>query len=218
MTSQAIADANAEYAEEAPATRRDFIHILTGAMAAGGAAAVAWPFIDQWNPASNTLAAGSPVKVDISKIQPGAQITVLWRQNPMFIVRRTPAMLEQLTKPNVLDMLRDPDSTSVQQPAYAKNWSRSLKPEYLVLIGVCTHLGCVPGFTPGVGTVGPTWPGGWLCPCHGSKYDLAGRVFKSVPAPLNLPVPPYDYESDTVVVIGQNPPGQSFELSQIQTI
>ncbi len=109
MASQAIADANSEYAQLAPATRRDFIHILTGAMAAGGAAAVAWPFIDQWNPASNTLAAGSPVKVDISKIQPGAQITVLWRQNPMFIVRRTPAMLEQLTKPNVLDMLRDPD-------------------------------------------------------------------------------------------------------------
>ena len=204
--------------EAAQPRRRDFIHIMAGAMAVGGAGAIAWPFIDQWEPAGDTLAEGSPVKVDISKIAPGQQIMVLWRKNPMFIVRRTPEMLAELAKPADLDLLRDPNSTTMQQPPYAKNWSRSVRPEYLVLVGVCTHLGCVPGFTPGLGAIGPSWPGGWLCPCHGSKYDLAGRVFKSVPAPLNLPVPPYSYASDTVLVIGQNPPGESFDLSQVNTL
>jgi ubiquinol-cytochrome c reductase iron-sulfur subunit len=200
------------------ADRRDFILIMAGAMAVGGAAAVAWPLIDQMNPAANVLAAGSPVTVDLSKLSPGQQVVVLWRSNPMFVVRRTPAMLERIKTPAVLDMLRDPDSEHLQQPPYAKNWARSIKPEYLVLVAVCTHLGCVPTYTPGVGSVNATWPGGWLCPCHGSKYDLAGRVFKSVPAPLNLPVPPYEFTSDTLITIGSNPPGQTFELSQVETI
>jgi ubiquinol-cytochrome c reductase iron-sulfur subunit len=198
--------------------RRDFIFLMAGAMAAGGAAAVAWPLIDQMEPAANVLAEGSPVTVDLSKIAPGQQIEVLWRKNPMFVVRRTPAMLDELRKPQVLDMLRDPHSDSRQQPPYATNWSRSIKPEYLVLVGVCTHLGCVPGYQPGLGALGPTWPGGWLCPCHGSKYDLAGRVFKSVPAPLNLPVPPYSFTSDRLLTIGENPAGETFALSQIQTL
>jgi len=106
----------------------------------------------------------------------------------------------------------------MQQPPYAKNWSRSIKPEYLVLVGVCTHLGCVPSYRPGLGALDATWPGGWFCPCHGSKYDLAGRVLKSVPAPMNLPVPPYHFESDTSIVIGANPPGESFLMSDIDTI
>jgi ubiquinol-cytochrome c reductase iron-sulfur subunit len=196
--------------------RRDFIHILTGALAVGGAAAVAWPLIDQMEPSSNVISAGSPVPVDLSKVAPGQQITVLWRSNPTFIVNRTPAMLAKLASPDVADLVRDPGSESLQQPPYAKNWSRSIKPQWAVLVGVCTHLGCVPGFTPSPGSVQPNWPGGWFCPCHGSKYDLAGRVFKSVPAPLNLPVPPYSFTNDTEIMIGQNPPGETFEISDVQ--
>ena len=199
-------------------TKRDFIHILTGAMAVGGVSAVAWPLIDQMEPAADVLALGSPLTVDLSKIAPGQQIVVLWRKNPMFVVHRTPANLMELRKPAALAFLRDPDSNSMQQPAYTKNWARSIKPEYLVLVGVCTHLGCVPNYRPGLGAVDPTWPGGWFCPCHGSKYDLAGRVFKSVPAPMNLPVPPYHFTSDTSIVIGANPPGMSFAMSDINTI
>lgn len=198
--------------------RRDFIFILTGAAAIGGAAAVAWPLIDQMEPAADVLAAGSPITVDISKLAPGQQIVVLWRKNPMFVVRRTPQALAALARPDLLDRLRDPQSEARQQPPYARNWSRSIKPEYLVLVGVCTHLGCVPGYQPTPGAVNAAWPGGWLCPCHGSKYDLAGRVFKSVPAPLNLPVPPYAFASDTQIVIGQNPPGETFSIAEVETL
>ncbi|HEV2364369.1 MAG TPA: ubiquinol-cytochrome c reductase iron-sulfur subunit [Caulobacteraceae bacterium] len=216
MSSSAL-EAQSPSAEEPP-SRRDFIYIATGAMAAGGAVAAVWPLIDQLEPAADTIAGGLPLKVDISKIEPGAQITVFWRKNPIFVVRRTPAMLARIRQPSDLKMLRDPHSTSKQQPAYAQNWSRSIKPEYLVLIGVCTHLGCTPNFEPGAGALGPTWPGGWLCPCHGSRYDLAGRVFKSVPAPLNLPVPPYSFESPTSLIIGQNPPAQAWSMSDINTL
>jgi len=215
MTKSIPADALALQAEP---TRRDFIYILTGAAAAGGVAAVAWPFIDQMNPASDTLALGSPMTVDLSKIEPGQQIVVLWRKSPMFIVHRTPAILAELKNPGALALVRDPDSDSAQQPPYAKNWARSIKPEYLVLVGVCTHLGCTPNFRPGLGEVGPAWPGGWYCPCHGSKYDLAGRVFKGVPAPLNLPVPPYYFASETSLVLGANPPGGTFQMSDIGTM
>jgi ubiquinol-cytochrome c reductase iron-sulfur subunit len=199
-------------------TRRDFIYIMTGAMAVGGVAAVAWPFIDQMNPSSDTLSQGSPVTVDLSKITAGQQIVLLWRKTPIFIVHRTPANLEELRKPSALDLVSDPNSESRQQPPYARNWSRSIKPEYLVLVGVCTHLGCIPNYRPGLGEVDATWPGGWFCPCHGSKYDLAGRVFKGVPAPLNLPVPPYHFAGDTSLVIGANPPGGIFEMSDIETL
>ena len=199
-------------------TKRDFIFILTGAVAVGGVAAVAWPFIDQMNPASDTLALGSPMTVDLSKIEPGQQIVLLWRKSPMFIVHRTPAILAELKSPSALALVRDPNSDSTQQPPYAKNWSRSIKPEYLVLVGVCTHLGCIPNYRPGLGEVGPGWPGGWYCPCHGSKYDLAGRVFKGVPAPLNLPVPPYHFASETSLVLGANPPGGAFQMSDIGTL
>jgi ubiquinol-cytochrome c reductase iron-sulfur subunit len=198
--------------------RRDFIVIFATAAAAGGAAAVAWPLIDQMNPGADVVAQGSPITVDISKIAPGQMITVMWQSKPMFIVHRTPAMLARLTRPSLLSSLRDPHSKAMQQPSYAKNWSRSLKPDYLVLVGICTHLGCIPGFQPAPGAIGPSWPGGWLCPCHGSRYDLAGRVFDGSPAPLNLPVPPYSFTSDTSIELGQNPPGESFTMSQIQTM
>jgi len=143
---------------------------------------------------------------------------LLWRKSPMFIVHRTPAILAELKSPSALALVRDPNSDSTQQPPYAKNWSRSIKPEYLVLVGVCTHLGCIPNYRPGLGEVGPGWPGGWYCPCHGSKYDLAGRVFKGVPAPLNLPVPPYHFASETSLVLGANPPGGAFQMSDIGTL
>jgi ubiquinol-cytochrome c reductase iron-sulfur subunit len=199
-------------------SKRDFLYLLTGAVGVSGTVAVAWPLIDQLNPAADTLALGSPMTFDLTKVTLGQQIVVLWRKTPIFIVHRTPANLEEIRKPSALSLVRDPHSDSKQQPAYAKNWSRSIKPEYLVLVGVCTHLGCVPTYRPGMGTVDATWPGGWFCPCHGSKYDLAGRVFKSVPAPLNLPVPPYHFASDTSLVIGADPPGSTFAMSDIQTI
>ncbi|HUO12312.1 MAG TPA: ubiquinol-cytochrome c reductase iron-sulfur subunit [Caulobacteraceae bacterium] len=205
-------------AEAEPPSRRDFIYIMTGALAVGGVAAVAWPLVDEMNPAANVLAQGSPITVDLTKIEPGQQIVVLWRKNPMFVVNRTAANLADIREPSTLAMLRDPDSEQMQQPAYAKNWSRSIKPEWLVLVGVCTHLGCIPGYEPTRGSVNATWPGGWLCPCHGSKYDLAGRVFKSVPAPLNLPVPPYHFPSPTSLIIGADPPGSTFSLSDIETM
>ena len=198
--------------------KRDFILILTGAMAAGGAAAALWPLVAEMDPTSDVIAKGSPITVDISKVEPGQQITVLWQSKPIFIVNRTPAALRRLTDPSVLDRLRDPNSKSRQQPVYAQNWSRSIKPEYLVLIGICTHLGCIPNYRPSPGSVDPQWPGGWFCPCHGSRYDLAGRVFKSVPAPLNMPVPPYDYANDTQIVLGKNPSGGQFAMSDIDTM
>jgi len=200
------------------ASRRDFLYIATGAMAVAGTALVVWPLIDQMEPDANVRALGEPLTVDLSSLQPGEQVLVRWQSKPIFIVRRTPAALDELKKPSLLGRLRDPNSDQRQQPAYAKNWSRSVKPEYLVLVGICTHLGCIPEYTPGVGAVSPDWPGGYFCHCHGSKYDLAGRVFQGVPAPLNLPVPPYDFESDTSVVIGKNPPGSSFSLSQVEAL
>lgn len=204
--------------DEPHESRRDFLYILTGAMGAAGVAAMTWPLIDQLNPASDVLARGSPLTVDLTKVAPGQQITVLWRSYPIIIVRRTPANLAELRNPADLELLRDPDSITAQQPSYAKNWSRAIRPEFLVLVGICTHLGCIPGYHPSPGEVAPNWPGGWLCPCHGSKYDLAGRVFKYVPAPLNLPVPPYHFASDTKIVIGKDPPGVSFKMSDITTL
>lgn len=199
-------------------SRRDFLYIATGAMAAVGTAMVVWPFIDQMEPDANVRALGEPLTVDLSSLEPGEQVLVRWQSKPIFVVRRTDDVLKELKNPSLLDRLRDPNSDHRQQPPYAKNWSRSVKPEYLVLVGICTHLGCIPEYTPEVGAVGADWPGGYFCHCHGSKYDLAGRVFQGVPAPLNLPVPPYSYASDTSVVIGQNPPGSSFSLSQVETL
>ncbi len=203
---------------ERKVTRRDFLYLATGALGVAGVAAVAWPLIDQMEPSADVLALGAPITVDISSLKPGAQVVVQWRSHPIFIVRRTSKALDELKQPSVLSRLSDPDLQQRQQPKYAQNWSRSIKPEYLVLVGICTHLGCVPGYKPAVGEIGPAWPGGYFCPCHGSKYDLAGRVFKGVPAPLNLPVPPYRYASATSLVIGEDPKGSTFTLSDVETI
>lgn len=199
--------------------RRDFLFIATGMAAAVGAAAAAWPFIDQMEPSAAVLAAAGPIDVDISKVEPGQQITVRWRGQPILIVHRTPKELKRLQASSDTALLRDPGSNVHQQPDYANNWHRSIKPEYLVLVGICTHLGCIPLFRPDPGgSLGKGWPGGYFCPCHGSRYDLSGRVFKNVPAPYNLPVPPYHFPSNTVVRIGENPSGSSFNLSSVVQI
>ena len=200
-------------------SRRDFLVLTASALGAVGGAAIAWPLIDAMNPAADTLAAGAPIDVDISKLAEGQQIVVLWRSRPIFIMHRSSDELKELESGKNAALLRDPDSGSVQQPDYAKNWHRSIKPELLVLVGICTHLGCIPSFVPQPGNAPvENWPGGYFCPCHGSKYDLSGRVYAGVPAPLNLPVPPYVFVSDTVIRVGENPKGSDFDLSSVEQL
>jgi ubiquinol-cytochrome c reductase iron-sulfur subunit len=170
--------------------------------------AVAVPFVMSMTPSARARAAGAPVEVDISKVEPGMMITVEWRGKPVWIVHRTPEMLATL--PKIDSEVADPKSRVDQQPDYCRNEDRSIKPEYLVLVGICTHLGCSPSqkLTAGADSgLGADWPGGFFCPCHGSKFDLAGRVFKGVPAPINLQVPPYAYLSDTRLIIGSDSKG-----------
>ncbi len=197
--------------------RRDFLKLVTMATAAIGTAAAAWAFIDSMNPAADVIAAGAPIDIDISKLAPGQQIVILWRGSPMLVVNRTPDALHTLQEQSLVSRLSDPDSSVMQQPSYARNWHRSVKPEYAVLVGVCTHLGCLPSYYPNPSPTDPVanWPGGYFCPCHGSKYDLAGRVYSGVPAPYNLPVPPYHYPAEKTLRIGENPPGVTFELSSV---
>jgi ubiquinol-cytochrome c reductase iron-sulfur subunit len=199
-------------------TRRDFLTLAATAITGLGAAATLWPLVSSMNPAKDVLAAGAPVDIDISGLQPGQQIVVLWRSHPIFITRRTESELKTLQDPKDLAQLRDPDSQVLQQPPYARNWHRSTKPEFLVLVGICTHLGCIPEFQPQPGSVGPGWEGGYFCPCHGSRYDLAGRVFDGVPAPYNLPVPPYNFVSDGLIRVGENPPDSTFDLNDVVQI
>ena len=182
--------------------RRQFLTVATIATGAVGAAFAAVPFLASWQPSARAKALGAPVEVDISKVDPGAMIKVEWRGKAVYVVHRTPQMLTQLE--GMAPKLRDPDSKQSEQPDFARNPARALKPEYLVLVGVCTHLGCAPldRFTPGDVTVSSDWPGGFFCPCHGSKFDLSGRVFKDVPAPTNLSVPPYRFLSDSRLLIG----------------
>jgi ubiquinol-cytochrome c reductase iron-sulfur subunit len=198
--------------------RRDFLSLAATAIGVVGACAAVWPLISSMNPSADVLAAGAPVDVDISSLQPGQQMVVLWRSHPIFIARRTPDELKTLRDPKITSELRDPNSNVLQQPEYAKNWHRSVKEDVLVVVGICTHLGCIPEFQPQPGSVGPEWEGGYFCPCHGSRYDLAARVFEGVPAPYNLPVPPHHFVSDTVIRIGENPPGSTFDLSDIEQI
>jgi ubiquinol-cytochrome c reductase iron-sulfur subunit len=188
--------------EEVDTGRRHFLTVATVATGAVGAAFVAVPFLASWKPSARAKAMGAPVEVDVSKLEPGAMVKVEWRGKAIFVVNRTPQMLKAID--GVDEKLRDPGSNESEQPEFAKNPARALKPEYLVLVGVCTHLGCAPldKFTPGDVTVGADWPGGFFCPCHGSKFDMSGRVFKDVPAPTNLPVPPYSFLSDTRILIG----------------
>ncbi|MES2823384.1 MAG: ubiquinol-cytochrome c reductase iron-sulfur subunit [Pseudomonadota bacterium] len=189
-------------------SRRSLLIGATTVVGAVGAVGIAVPFVGSWNPSAKAKAAGASVKVNINKIEPGQMITEEWRGKPVFIVRRTQAALDGLKKIEETDVLRDPNSDeNLQQPSYAKNKTRAIKDEFSILLGVCTHLGCAPMFRPDVGAAdlgGDKWLGGFFCACHGSKYDLAGRVYKNVPAPLNLEVPKHMYESDNVVIIGED--------------
>ena len=201
-------------------TRRDFLYVATGAVAAVGTLATLIPLVDQMEPDASTLAAGGPVEFDLGKVQAGQQVVVRWRSRPVFIVNRSPAAIKTLQDPKLLARLSDANSSARQQPPYADNWHRSIKPEYSLLVGICTHLGCIPMFYPNPSDNLPTadWLGGYFCPCHGSKYDLAGRVFNGVPAPYNLPVPPYRFINDKTVRIGENPPDVAWEFSSITQI
>lgn len=183
--------------------RRRFL--TTAATVVGGAGVVAStiPFISTWMPSAKTKAVGAPVEVDISDMKPGDRKTVKWQGKPVWILKRGEQALDDL---ETLDAdLRDPASEAEQQPPYAQNEYRSIKPEYLVVVGLCTHLGCSPNYFPvGEEGLGPDWKGGFFCPCHGSRFDLAGRVFKGFPAPANLVVPPYKFISDSRILIGDD--------------
>lgn len=186
------------------ASRRRFLIGATSAIGGAGAVGIAVPFVASWAPSAKAKAAGAPVKYNLGKVEPGAMVTVEWRGKPVYILRRTPEILETVTKSE--GFVSDPTSERPQQPDYAKNEFRAIKDEYLIVLGVCTHLGCAPKHKPEPGSVDfdGGWIGGFFCPCHGSKFDLAGRVYKGVPAPANLVVPPHQYLSDTVVIIGED--------------
>ena len=185
-------------------SKRRFLTVSTAAVGAVGAGFVAVPFVASWMPSERAKAAGAPVEVDISKLQEGRMVTVEWRGKPVWIVKRSQKSIDDLA--TLDEGLRDPASENEQQPGYAKNAARSIKPEILVLVGICTHLGCSPTHRPEMGPadLGADWIGGFFCPCHGSKFDLAGRVYSGVPAPLNLEVPPHFYKSDRVILIGKD--------------
>lgn len=188
--------------EEVDKQRRKALVAAASVVGGAGVVAAVVPFVESMEPSAKAQAAGAPVEVDISKLGPGELMTVEWRGKPIWILHRTPHMLEALKE--VRDQLKDPDSKQSIQPDFAKNEYRSLKPEYLVVIGICTHLGCSPTFRPDEAPpdLGPQWKGGYFCPCHGSRFDLAGRVLKGSPAPTNLVVPPYRFLSDTRLLVG----------------
>ncbi len=188
-----------------------FLLGATTAVAGAGVIAAALPFVESMAPSAAAKTAGAPVEVDIGKLKPGQLVTVNWRSRPVWILRRT---TPELTLLKTLDPeLKDPRSERAQQLRSCRNEYRSLKPEHFVAVGICTHLGCVPTFRPQVAApdLGPNWPGGFFCACHGSRYDLAGRVFRGSPAPLNLPVPPYYYKTDSVLRIGETKGGKERE-------
>jgi ubiquinol-cytochrome c reductase iron-sulfur subunit len=218
MASSGASAAGIEHPEEP--SRRDFLYIATGTVGAVGAVATLVPLVDQMNPDASTLAAGGPVELDVSKIAPGQQVVIRWRQRPVFVFHRTPQILQTMQDPKLISQLADPDSQQLQQAPYATNWHRSIKPEYGVLVGICTHLGCIPMFypQPNATSPAPNWLGGYFCPCHGSKYDPAGRVFSGVPAPYNLPVPPYQFVNDTTIKVGENPSNSKFDFSSIRQL
>jgi ubiquinol-cytochrome c reductase iron-sulfur subunit len=180
--------------------RRKLLLASTVGMGGLGLAATAIPFIESMKPSARAKAAAAPVEVDVARIAAGALSTVDWRGMPVWVLHRTPAMLATLAGHDLL--LLDPLSETDQQPPYAKNRHRSIRPSILVVTAICTHLGCIPVFRPepGAADLGPDWPGGFYCPCHGSRYDLAGRVFRNVPAPLNLAVPPHAFHGDKLVI------------------
>lgn len=199
-----MTDEDVEMTQENVSSKRRLLTIATAGFGLAGATGLAVPFAGSLLPSERAKAAGAPVEVDISKLEPGQQVTVEWRGKPVWIIQRTPEVLEQL--PGMVDRLIDPDSNSNQQPEYAQNPTRSIREDILVLVGICTHLGCSPQYHPEIGSVtfDDDWRGGFLCVCHGSKFDLAGRVYAGVPAPTNLEVPPHRYLDDGRILIGSD--------------
>lgn len=185
--------------------RRRFLTGSTALVGGTGMVVAAWPFVASMSPSAAARTAGAPVEVDVGRLEWGQKIDLIWRKQPIWIIRRTPEMVQQLEQE--ADYLRDPHSDLAQQPAFARNAHRSLRPEFLVLVGVCTHLGCNPTYRPDAAPrdLGATWPGGFFCACHGSRFDMAGRVYSNVPANANLRVPPYRFVSDTRILIGELP-------------
>src|ERR1700722_19641646 len=218
MASSTPAASSGSHAPDA--TRRDFLYIATAAVGAVGAAAALIPLVAQMNPDASTLAAGGPVDLDISKIPEGQQVVVRWRQRPVFVFHRTQKILDTMQSSQMTALLSDPNSEQMQQPPYATNWHRSVKPEFGIVVGICTHLGCIPMFYPNASATTPVsnWPGGYFCPCHGSKYDPAGRVFSGVPAPYNLPVPPHRFVNDTTLRVGENPNDSAWDFGSIRQL
>jgi len=185
-------------------TKRRLIMITSG-LGAVGAAFAATPFVLSMTPSARAKAAGAPVEIDISQLEPGQLLTVEWRGKPVWILKRTQEMLGTLEA--VTSQVADPESRSSDQPQYATGANRSIKNDVLVVVGICTHLGCSPAKRLAAGSsegMGDDWPGGFFCPCHGSKFDLSGRVYKNVPAPTNLPVPPHKYLSESRILIGED--------------
>jgi ubiquinol-cytochrome c reductase iron-sulfur subunit len=191
--------------DEVDLSRRKFLTRATIATGAAGAVFAAIPFIESWSPSERARAAGAPVEFDLSKLEPGQMGVPVWRRQPIYVVRRTPDMVTRISGHD--GDLKDPDSKSSKQPQYATNTERSRTAEFLVLIGICTHLGCLPKQRFAAGELYPSWPGGFHCPCHGSRFDLAGRVFDGSPASVNLVVPPYSYPQEQLLLIGADEKG-----------
>ena len=190
--------------EEAGLSRRHFLTVATSVTGAVGLGFAAAPFVASFQPSARARALGAPVEVDIGKLESGAMLRVSWRGQAVWILRRTEQMLAALEgRPAPL---ADPESLQSDQPEYARNAVRALRPEFLVVIGNCTHLGCAPieRFEVASAEMGPDWMGGFYCPCHGSRFDLAGRVFANMPAPTNLPIPPYRFVTDTLIIVGED--------------
>lgn len=192
--------------------RRCFLRRATTVVGGVGLMAASVPFLSSWLPDEVSKAAAEPIKIDISALKERQQSTFLWRGGlPIWVIYRDQTMLDSISK--LTDSLRDPLCEQDQQPPYCKNIHRSIKPQFFIAIGICTHLGCVPTYRPDIASVSPDWLGGFYCPCHGSKYDLAGRVYKDVPAPLNLKIPRHQYISETEIMIGQDDEGVEGAIS-----
>jgi ubiquinol-cytochrome c reductase iron-sulfur subunit len=204
-----MSDAPATAGPDVDQNRRKFLTMATAAVGGVGVVLAAVPFIESWQPSERARALGAPVVVDISKLEAGQMITATWRKQVIYIVGRSQALVDKLAK-NDSD-LKDAASRNSIQPTYAKNEMRSRRADVLVLIGICTHLGCLPKqfFDPGDPVLGSNWPGGFRCPCHGSRFDLAGRVFNGSPAPTNLSVPPYSFKEPHTLVVGLDDPASS---------
>jgi len=191
--------------DEVDLSRRKFLTRATIATGVVGAAFAAVPFVASWNPSERARAQGAPTELDLTKVDAGQMTTIVWRRSPIYVVHRTPDMVKRVAGHE--NVLKDPDSRASQQPEYCRNQLRSRTPEFLVMIGTCTHLGCLPKQRFAEGELYPSWPGGFFCPCHGSRFDLAGRVFDGSPASVNLRIPPYSFPKPTTLVVGVDEKG-----------